>query len=94
MVVLCCGRQCRVVTINGAPLATIEVDSNGDRFTAGAPVRAPEWCSDHAVVVTGHANGCVRIWRLAPLKLPGVKRYGPGWRSVAGGEGQQQLTLD
>jgi len=87
-IVVCSARQIRVISINGVPLAGLEMDAESDAFTCATPVSAPDWSVEYPTIVSGHADGCIRFWRLVPTRMPNVKRWGKGWRQISSHCGQ------
>ena len=100
MVVVAAGREFRVVNINGTPLGRVVLPSLADDAVLGARmVRAPEWAVEHPVIVSGHANGAVRFWRLLPKALCKGKASPDGAGASGGGiceavPGEEKLALD
>lgn len=62
--VVACGRQSLCVwSVNGTLLASVEHGVVGD-FTTLQLSQEPEWLPDEPLIISGHSNGCIRMWTI------------------------------
>jgi len=94
-VVVAAGREMRILSINGVPLAAARMDAEEESFQCARPLGWPEWGCDHPVFVSGHQGGVVRFWRLIPRRFVKSSSGPQGWSAVhSDAQGDSGLRLE